>query len=145
MSLLKNLLAVSMIAFLSGCASGVAFTDMNPSAQPVDPEQGRIYFYRPSVLGAAVKPKIKLNNVEIAVSTARGFTFVDRSAGDYVVETSTEVDRRLSFVLQAGETRYVRQSINMGFLVGHVYPELVEAAEALEDLKCCKWVEPLAP
>ena len=145
MSFLKNLVAISAIAVLSGCASGVAFTEMNPAAQAVDPSQGRIYFYRPSALGAAVKPKIKLNDEVIAVSTARGFTFVDRPAGDYVVETSTEVDRRLSFVLRSGETRYVRQSINMGFFVGHVYPELVEAAEARDELSCCKWVEPQTP
>jgi hypothetical protein len=57
---------------------------------------------------------------------AGGFFYVDRPAGSYEVVTSTEVERKLSFTLDKGQTRYVRLEVSMGFFVGHVYPELVE-------------------
>jgi hypothetical protein len=131
---------VLSVAILSGCASGVKFADMNPELSSADPNEGRIFIYRKTTLGAAVKPKIRLNEEVVGVSTARGFIFVDRPAGDYVVATSTEVKRNLSFVLEPSQTRYVRQKVNMGFFVGHVYSELVEEEEALKDLESCKYI-----
>lgn len=42
------------------------------------------------------------------------------------VSTSTEVEKKLTFTLAAGEVRYVKTTIGMGLLVGRVYPELVD-------------------
>ena len=100
-------------ASLAACAtSGPKFTEM--SAAPAGagaPGTGRIYFYRTSVLGAAVQP-----------------------AGNYEVTTSTEVERKLTFTLDEGQTRYVRLSISMGFFVGHVYGELVDEGKGKSEI-----------
>jgi len=124
---------------LSACASGVKFTEMNPSAIPTDQESGRIFFYRTSVLGAALRPDIRVNETKVGEAIAQGFFYVDRPPGNYEVVTSTEVDRKVTFVLEKGQTRFVKFSVSMGFFVGHVYGELVDPAVGLEEIKDCKY------
>ena len=45
----------------------------------------------------------------------------------------------MSFVLDKGQTRYVRFSISMGFFVGHVYGELVEPDVGVKEIEDCKY------
>jgi hypothetical protein len=35
---------------VSGCASGPKYSEIKDSIPPLDPEQGRIFFYRPSAV-----------------------------------------------------------------------------------------------
>ena len=135
-----RLFACCLVALtLSACASGVKFTVMNPSTMPKDQDSGRIFFYRTTVLGAALQPDINLNGTKVGNAVAQGFFYVDRPAGNYEVVTSTEVDRKVTFVLEKGQTRFVRFSVSMGFFVGHVYGELVDSADGLEEIKECKY------
>ena len=48
-------------------------------------------------------------------------------------------DRKVTFVLDKGQTRFVKFSVSMGFFVGHVYGELVDSAVGLEEIKECKY------
>ena len=41
---------------LSACASGVKFTQLNPGTTSTDQELGRIFFYRTTTMGAALRP-----------------------------------------------------------------------------------------
>ena len=135
-----RLFACCLVALtLSACASGVKFTVMKPSTMPKDQDSGRIFFYRTTVLGAALQPDINLNGTKVGNAVAQGFFYVDRPAGNYEVVTSTEVDRKVTFVLEKGQTRFVRFSVSMGFFVGHVYGELVDSADGLEEIKECKY------
>ena len=127
-----------MLTF-SACASGVKFTEMNPSTMPKDQDSGRIFFYRTTVLGAALQPDIRLNGTKVGDSVAQGFFYVDRPPGNYEIVTSTEVDRKVTFVLEKEQTRFVKFSVSMGFFVGHVYGELVDSAVGLEEIKDCKY------
>lgn len=132
------LLALSLTA----CASGIKYTAYAPTMPVVPPDTGRIFFYRTAVLGFAVVPDVWLNDKVVGSAKPQGFFFVDRPPGEYQVRTQTEVTRTLSFVLDAGQTRYVRLSIGMGFFVGHVYGELVEPDTALKELQECKYAPP---
>jgi hypothetical protein len=124
------------LALLSGCASGMKYTELEPKLPPLETGQGRIFVYRPSTIGALVKPDIKLNEDEIiGKSASRGFFFVDRPAGQYVCAATSEVKRSVSFSLAAGETKYVRNHMTMGVILGHLQFELAEPAQALEELK----------
>jgi len=122
-SLLSALLALTV---LTGCASGPTFKEYEANIPKVGSEFGRIYFYRTAVLGAALSPKIRVNDEVVGKSMAQGFMFVDRPAGDYTVATSTEAKRTLSLSLEAGQERYVRMDIKMGLFAGHVKPVLVD-------------------
>jgi len=55
------------------------------------------------------------------------------------VVTSTEVERKLSFVLDKGQSRYVRFSTSIGFFVGHVYGELVEPDIGMKEIQDCNY------
>lgn len=135
-----RLFACCLVALtLSACASGVKFTEMNPSTMPKDQDSGRIFFYRTTVLGAALQPDIRLNGTKVGDSIAQGFFYVDRPPGNYEIVTSTEVDRKVTFVLEKEQTRFVKFSVSMGFFVGHVYGELVDSAVGLEEIKECKY------
>ena len=140
---MKNLIPLLTLALASvimtGCASGPTYESYKANIPSVNPEKGRIYFYRTAVLGAAVQPAVRVNGTEVGKSTPQGFFYYDCDPGEYVVETSTEVTRRLTMLVAKGQERYVRLNISMGFMVGHVYPELVEDAVGAREIQGCKY------
>jgi Protein of unknown function (DUF2846) len=133
-------LFVAALLALDGCAtSGPTYTEFKPTAPKLDAEKGRIYLYRSSVLGAAVQPAIKVNNDVVGAAQPLGFFYVDRKPGAYEISTTTEVERKLSLTLDAGQTRYVRLNISIGFFVGHVYPELVDNDVGEKEMQECHY------
>lgn len=129
---------------LCSCATGTPFLEMNPSLLPETSGTGRVFFYRVTGMGgAALQPDIVLNDEIVGVSIAQGFFYLDLPPGDYIVLTATEVKRKVSFVLEEGQTRYIRFEISMGFFVGHVYGELVDPEEAQKEIQQCKYTDPV--
>jgi hypothetical protein len=119
--------ALFFALLFSACASGPKMSEMASSIPALKPDQGRVYFYRSSsMLGAAMQPTINLNGTAVGESKPGGFFFVDTRPGPMEVATSTEVERKLTFTLAAGQTRYVRTVVGFGVMVGRVYPELVD-------------------
>ena len=131
---------ILLIVALAACAKGAKFTEVNPDLSSENPDMGRIFFYRPSSFGAALQPDVMLNQEKVGKAISWGFFYVDRPAGKYECVTSTEVKRRVSFILEPGQTRYVRFSASMGFFVGHVYGELVDESVGLKEIKECKYI-----
>jgi len=138
-TMLRTLLILLVTVYMVGCATGPKFSEVSPSFSKMTPDKGRIYIYRTAVLGAAIQPEVKLNGEVVGKAVPKGFFYVDREPGDYKIVTSTEVDRRLSLVLEKGQTRYVRLNISMGFFVGHVYPELVENVVGEKEIQQCSY------
>ena len=128
-----------LAAILTGCASGSKFSEYKSSIPALAGENGRIFFYRTAVVGMAVQPAVKLNHEEVGTAKPKGFFFVDRPAGNYEVETTTEVSRKLSLTLDKGQSRYVRLNMAMGFFAGHVYPELIKNATGENEITKCKY------
>lgn len=135
----RSFVLIALVMSLVACASGPRFSELDLNLKPDTPENGRVYFYRASSLGAAVQPTIYLNDKPVGSAVPRGFFFLDLLPGNYEAATTTEVKRTVSFLLDPGQTRYVRFNISMGFFVGHVYGELVDEKEALEELKDCSY------
>jgi hypothetical protein len=125
---------------LPGCASGPKFSTVMTTQSPMPADQGRIYFYRPSALGAAVQPDVFLNEQKVGTAKPHGVYFVDRAPGDCTVTASTETEKKLTFTLEPGQTRYVRLKIQMGFFVGRIIPELVDRSEAEEEMRDLSFV-----
>lgn len=141
MVLARLSLVLSVSFLLASCATtGPKFTELSSQITQVSPELGRIYFYRTALAGAAIQPEVKINGEVVGNAVPNGFFFVDKVPGDYVIMTSTEVDRKLSLILDGGQTRYVRLSISMGFFVGHVYPELVDLDVGTEEIQNCRYI-----
>lgn len=126
---------IAVSSLLAGCASGVKHSEMAASMPTLKAGEGRIYFLRSaSMFGAAIQPDIRLNNQVVGTSKPGGFFFVDRPAGKYVAAASTETEKTLSFVLDSGETKYVRSSPSFGLMVGRVVLELETPEKAKEEL-----------
>jgi hypothetical protein len=120
---------------VSGCASGPKYSEIKDSIPPLDPEQGRIFFYRPSAIGAAIQPNILVNGSVVGEMVPLGFFYLDRSPGNYVVSASTESEATLQLMLQANQTQYIKGSISLGILVGRPNLTLVEQMNALIEMQ----------
>ncbi len=138
------MLMVALLLTVS-CASGVKFSELKPELAPADSEKGRIFFYRPSGVGFALRPEVHLNEEVVGQAVAKGFFFVDRPPGDYEVVISTEVERKTTFVLEKGQTRFIRLAIRLGFFVGHIFGELVDEPTGLAEIQNCKYLEEETP
>jgi hypothetical protein len=123
-------------ALFAGCATGPKYTEIAKSMTPPKAGEGRIYFFRSSsMLGAALQPEIRLNDVVFGSSKPGGFFFVDRPAGTYKGASSTETEKTLSFALAAGETKYVRTAPSFGVLVGRINLELEDPQKAQTEIE----------
>lgn len=139
---MKKIILTALAALLiGGCgASGAQFALVEKPELSGD--SGRIYFYRPGkFVGAAIQPAIMLNGKRIGKTQPGGFFFVDVPAGNYEVATTTEVEKKLTFRLRAGEMRYVRFKVGLGIVAGRVYPELANESEALGELANLKQMD----
>lgn len=70
----------------------------------------------------------------VGKAVPNGFFYADRIAGSYQVATETEVERKLTFTLEAGQVRYVRLNMAMGLFVGRVQGELVDEATGKSEI-----------
>ena len=87
-------------AFLTSCATGPKYEEVESSIPGLTPSNGRIYFYRnvSMLIGAGLQPAVLLNGTKVGNATPGGFFFVDHSPGPIEVATSTEVERKVSSV-----------------------------------------------
>ena len=75
MTITRRLVPLVLLALLlPACASGPKYTEVMSTLPSPTPSQGRIYFYRPSALGAAVQPDIKLNGQKIGTASPTAST-----------------------------------------------------------------------
>jgi uncharacterized protein (DUF2141 family) len=135
MKALYRLASLALVALLGACASGPKHADVAASIPGLKAGEGRVYVYRSSsMMGAAIQPNVVINGRVAGESKPGGFFFVDLPAGPVAVATSTEVEKKLTFTLDAGQTRYVKTTIGFGLMVGRVYPELVDNATGAKEV-----------
>jgi len=132
--------AVLICALLAGCASGPKHSEMKDTIPALNPALGRIYFYRSSVMGAAIQPNFQLNGEVVGAMVPQGFFYVDRHPGSYLVTARTESTATLQLVLGANQTRYVRGYLNIGFLVGRPAIDLIEERIALQEIQNLSYI-----
>ncbi|MBJ2159059.1 DUF2846 domain-containing protein [Variovorax sp. IB41] len=119
-----------LAACLFGCsATGPRFSEVSQNLPSLGENEGRIYFYRNSILGAAVQPEVSVNGQVVGKSQPNSFFFIDRPAGTYRATARTEAEGSINIVLRPRQTAYVQMSISMGFLVGQPAFERVGEAE----------------
>ncbi|MFT0174527.1 DUF2846 domain-containing protein [Paraburkholderia mimosarum] len=134
------LLSVGVALLAAGCASGPQYKEVASSIPTLPADHGRIYFFRAdSFAGAMIQPEIKLNDKVVGRSVPGGFFYVDEIPGEYTVSTTTETKKEVTFTLHAGDTKYVRTSISMGILVGHITPTLDDPETAPHEIEQLKY------
>lgn len=137
-----RLAAVAAAAMLlSACATGPKMAEVKSDVPPLGADKGRVYFYRSgSMLGAALQPSIVMNGTVVGDSKPGGFFFVDRAPGPVEVATATEVEKKLTFTLEAQQVRYVRTTVGFGIMVGRVYPELVDNETGVKEIEDASYI-----
>jgi len=142
----RRLAVVACAALLTACASGPKHAEVQASIPALKATEGRLYIYRSSsMLGAAIQPNVVVNGKVAGESKPGGFFFVDLAPGTVEVSTSTEVEKKLTLTLEAGQTRYVRTTVGFGLMVGRVYPELVDSAVGAKEIAETSYIgKPLA-
>ena len=128
-------LCVAACCALAACATGPKFADVQATLPKVPDGDGRVYFYRTQVFGAAVQPTIWLNGQKVGDCAPQGVYVRDLPAGSYNVHVETEVERELTFTLGAGEEKFVRCYISMGIFIGHGNLELADPTEARDEVR----------
>ncbi|GAB7543144.1 hypothetical protein CS8_028150 [Cupriavidus sp. 8B] len=125
--------AASILA--TGCATGPSYEEVKQTMPPLRAGEGRIFFLRSSSLvGAAIQPELRIDEEVVGRSRPGGFFYADRKPGSYVASGTTEVETRFLFDLAAGETKYLRSAITIGFLAGRLQLTEDSAANAKGEL-----------
>ena len=136
MKLSKPLLPIACLVFLTaGCACGPKYCDYRPTVPPAASGNGRIWFYRPWVLGLPFQPKVKLDNQPVATAVPLGFFYVEAKPGTHEVSATTEWTHKRQVIVTANADSYVRLNICPGLLAGHLIPKEVPECKGINDMK----------
>jgi hypothetical protein len=70
----------------------------------------------------------------VGASQPNGFFYVDRDPGNYEISCTTEVTKKVTLALGAGQERYVKTNVMMGLLVGRAEPEIIDPEQGARDI-----------
>ena len=125
-------------------AAGTTYAVLHSSEPALASDMGRIYLYRESsVFGITLHPTIKIDGQDTGGDSHAGdYFYIDRPAATYVISTSTEKKEQVGVTVVAGQSIYVKFTVSMGFLVGHVSPSVVDPQVAAGEIKDCDYRAP---
>jgi len=133
-----SLAALAATVVLTACASvsSTKFVQQEAVMPKLAADQGRVYFYRVDALtGGGLNAPVKLDGAVVGDSVSGGYFFVDAAAGRHQASAATKfVTKELSFVLERGETKYVRTKAQFDGKIARVVLEPVSADVALKEL-----------
>jgi len=124
-----------LLALLTGCAGGVKYSEYRPTVAAPAQGYGRIWFYRPSAMGAGVQPAVKLDGQQVGNAVPHGYFHVETQPGPHTVSTTTEWTHKTPLTVSTNGDSYIRLNMMIGLLVGHVIPKEVAESKATNDMK----------
>lgn len=135
---MKRLTAACLCLFallsLAACAgrssdpagAGSIVPDSEPLVRPAG-EHGRIYFYRSQVpLMVALSPEVVVNGREVGKADYDAVFYRDALPGRYEVFLTSDPDNPIYFTLAAGELRFVKAVMKLGWSGTVLGVELVD-------------------
>ncbi len=133
-------LALAAVAFgLVSCASGPSYSEAKSTLPPMAKGQGRVFVYRTAgLIGAAVKPAVKIDDKNVGTSEGRGFIYSDQAAGTHQISIMTEWNHKNTFTVAAGQSSFIECTLTPGVFVGHLIPNQVDAATGEAAIQSCK-------
>jgi hypothetical protein len=141
---LSSILGFILISTLIvGCgASGPAF---KPVADlPAD--KGVVYIYRESsFVGSGVFGTVTANNIPITKVFNGGYFPYISKPGTVHFEVSTEATNEADVLVEAGKDKYLKTSVGMGFLIGHLKFSEVSPEIGRKEIGECQLLEPIEP
>jgi Protein of unknown function (DUF2846) len=105
---------------------------------PVAKGKGRVFVYRPTVFGFAIKPSVRIDEKVVGTSEGKGFFYSDQTAGKHEISIVTEYNHKNTINVAAGKSNFVKCHVTPGGLVAHVIPNQVGATEGESGIQSCK-------
>ena len=108
-----SIVATLAIMLITACAvSGTKFSTIKASLPSLDPELGRIFFYRPPGFGGGgLRPYVVVNDQPTKRAKPGGIFYIDTKPGRYNITAWPALNMPLSFDLHKGEVLYVRMKM----------------------------------
>lgn len=138
-SAVLSILAAATLGLVS-CASGPSYAEALKTMPPIPKGKGRVFVYRDTSFGAAIRPKIRIDDQPVGTSVAKGFCYSDQMPGPHVISLVTEWKHKDTVTVTAGQPSFVRTHVTMGAFVGHVIPTALSTSEAESEIQNCKLV-----
>ncbi|MBX3743587.1 MAG: DUF2846 domain-containing protein [Akkermansiaceae bacterium] len=136
-ALFASALLAGSLGFVS-CASGPSYAEAKSTLPAVAKGHSRVFIYRPSSFGAAIKPSVKIDGTAVGTSEGQGFIYSDQKPGQHVVSMSTEWTHKATITVKPGESAFVRSKVRPGLIAGHIIPEQVDKATGEQEIQDCK-------
>ncbi|MGZ7049253.1 MAG: hypothetical protein ACXVHO_04530 [Methanobacterium sp.] len=126
---------------MSGCASGPLFQPVNP----IPSNKGVVYIYRqPSFLGGGLFGTATANAAAFTKIRNGGYYPYVSDPGPVHFEVSTEATNEADVVVEAGKEKYLKTTVGIGFLVGHLHLTEVSPDIGKNEIKECKLLDPIS-
>jgi len=136
MNIDRQILATLLVLLsMSGCVSDPTFDEYARSMPPVPADDGRIYIYRITTVGDAIRPSVRIDGEPVARAIPNGFFYIDLPAGEYEISAAKNTENILPVRLETGDEKYVRLEVNFSTSSWQFTPMLVSADVANEQMK----------
>ncbi len=136
-----RLVIVATALGLVSCASGPTYAEMKSKLPPITKGNGRVFVYRPSSFGFAIKPSVKIDNTIVGTSMGQGFFYTDQKAGSHQISIATEWNHKNNLSVASGQPTFVSCSVVPGVFAGHILPNQVDKATGEAEIQDCKMQE----
>lgn len=133
----------ALAVFAAGCsASGAAFKPL----EPIPSDKGVVYIYRqPSFVGSAVYGTVTADAKPVTKIQNGGYYPYVASPGPVHFEVTTEATNEADVDVEAGKAKYLKTTIGMGFLVGHLSLTEVSSEIGKQEIGECKLLPAATP
>jgi hypothetical protein len=134
----KLLLAATMVALLTGCASvpmGDPARDTQLKSFQAVPGQVAVYVFRNESMGGAVKMDVIVNGRNIGETAANTFLFAEAPPGKVTVASKAENTDTVEFEAKAGDIVYVWQEVKMGLMFARTKLHVVPAEQGQKGVR----------
>lgn len=113
---------------------------------PPPPGRGRIYFYRSNLpVMLALAPEVIVNGRRVGQAAYETVFYRDARPGRYEVFVASDPDEPIYFSLAAGDLRFVKTVVEVGFAGTWLSAELVEEDKARREIAAQRWAQGKPP
>jgi len=135
--LLLSIISASALG-LASCASGPSYAEVSKTLPPIAKGKGRVFVYRATSFGAAVRPSVKIDDQVVGKSMGNGFLYTDQTPGSHQISIMTEYNHKNTINVASGNPTFVRCHVTPGLLAAHVLPNEVDDATGEQEIQNCK-------
>jgi Protein of unknown function (DUF2846) len=141
--------STSIFGFMFISAVIVGCSASGPAFKPIDPlpdGKGAVYIYRESsFVGGGVYGTVTADKIPITKIHNGGYFPYIANPGSVHFEVSTEATNEADVTIEVGKEKYLKTTVGMGLLVGHLKFSEVSPEIGEKEITECKLLETIEP